>query len=320
MRFRLTGLIAAVAMAVAAMAHAEEYPSHVITIVVGYVAGSGSDTAARIIGQHLSQRLGQAVVIDNRAGATGALASANVAHAKPDGYTLLLGTNSTHGSNGALYKKMPYDPIKDFAPVAHTGNFGYVLVVSPDLPVKSVGELVAYGKANPDKLSYATGSSSSLVMAETFARGVGLNILKVNYRSNPLGLTDVMAGRVSLMFVDISSGLSLIKAGSLRPLAVTTATRSKLMPNTPTIDETAVKGYDLFAWTGLYAPAGTPRAIADKLNGEVNAILAMPEVIERFTSIGVELKTATVDEFTRHTEAEVIKWTRLVKAAGIEPE
>ena len=300
--------------------HAEDYPTHTITVIVPFAAGSGSDTIARILGQHLSQKFSQPVVVENRPGATGAVAAAAVAHMAPNGYTLLLGTNSTHGSNSALYKSIAYDPIKDFAPVAHTGDFGYFLVVDPNLPIKSVGELIEYGNANSGKLSYAAGSSTSIVMAETFAKGASIAMLQVPYRSNPPALNDVIAGRVSLMFVDISTAAALVTAGNLRALAVTSLRRSALRPELPTIDETAVKGFDLGSYTGLFAPAGTPRPILDKLNAEVNAILAKPEIVKQLAGIGVEPRPKSVDEFTAFTAAEVAKWTRLVKQAGIEAQ
>lgn len=320
MRFVMHALMLTAAIAFAAGAHAQDYPSRNITLVVPFAAGSGSDTAARVIGQHLSEKLKQGVVIENRVGVTGALAAAHVAKAAPDGYTLLLGTNSTHGSNSALYKNQTYDPVKDFAPVSHTGDFGYFLVVDPVLPVKSVGDLVAYGKANPGKLSYGAGSSTSIVMAETFSRGVGVELLKVPYRSNPPALTDVMGGRVSLMFVDISSSISLVADGKLRALAVTSRERSALKPDMPTIDETALKGFDLASWTGLFAPAGTPAPIVERLNAEVNAILSRPDIKEQFAKIGIEPKPKSVADFKPFVAAEVAKWVELVKLAGIQPQ
>ncbi|MGI4954016.1 MAG: Bug family tripartite tricarboxylate transporter substrate binding protein [Janthinobacterium lividum] len=299
---------------------AQDYPTRFITVVVPFAAGSGSDTAARVVGQYLGPRLGQSVVVENRVGATGAIASTYVARAKPDGYTLLLGTNSTHGSNSALYKSLTYDPVKNFAGVADTGVFNYFLVVNPALPIKSVPELVAYAKANPGKLSYAGGSSTSIVMAETFAKETGSGILKVPYRSNPPALTDVIAGRVSLMFVDVSSAISFVKSGQLRALAVTTKARSPLYPDLPTVDETAVKGFNLASWTGLFAPAGTPAPVVQRLNQEVNAVLALPEVKERLASLGVETDPMSAAQFNAFAAAEVTKWARLVKDAGIEPE
>ena len=320
---RIVGLVWAFMASQAVLSaglHAEDYPTHQITVVVPFAAGSGSDTIARILGQHLSQKFGQPVVVENRPGATGAVAAAVVAHLAPDGYTLLLGTNSTHGSNSALYKSIAYDPIKDFAPVAHTGDFSYFLVVDPSLPIKSVGDLVEYGKANPGKLSYAAGSSTSIVMAETFSKAASTPMLQVPYRSNPPALNDVSAGRVSLMFVDISTAVGLVNGGNLRALAVTSLQRSSLRPELPTIDETAVKGFDLSSYTGLFAPAGTPRPILDKLNAEVNAILAKPEIVKQLGSIGVEPHPKSVDEFSAFTAAEVAKWSRLVKQAGIEAQ
>lgn len=305
---------------VACSAEAQDYPNRNITIVVPFAAGSGSDTAARILGQHLSEKFKQGVVVENRVGVTGAIAAAYVAKAAPDGYTLLLGTNSTHGSNSALYKNQTYDAIKDFAPVAHTGDFGYFLVVNPGLPINTVGELVAYGKANPGKLSYAAGSSTSIVMAETFARGVGIELLRIPYRSNPPALTDVMGGSVNLMFGDISSSIALVADGKLRALAVTSKERSALKPDMPTIDETAVKGFDLASWTGLFAPAATPAPIVEKLNAEINAILSRPEIKQQLFKIGVEPKPKSVAEFKPFVAGEVAKWIELVKLAGLEAQ
>ncbi|MBU6379443.1 MAG: tripartite tricarboxylate transporter substrate binding protein [Gammaproteobacteria bacterium] len=320
MRQLLHALLFAAALVLAGGAHAQDYPNRNITIVVPFAAGSGSDTAARIIGQQLSEKLKQGVVIENRVGVTGALAAAHVAKSPADGYTLLLGTNSTHGSNSALYKKQTYDPVQDFAAVAHTGDFGYFLVVDPALPITSTAELVAYGKANPGKLSYGAGSSTSIVMSETFSRGVGVELLKVPYRSNPPALTDVMGGRVSLMFVDISSSIALVDDGKLRALAVMSKDRSALRPDMPTIDETALKGFDLASWTGLFAPAGTPAPVVAKLNAEVNAILTRPDIKEQLFKIGIEPKPKSVAEFTPFVAAEVAKWIELVKLAGIEPQ
>jgi tripartite-type tricarboxylate transporter receptor subunit TctC len=307
-------------LSVATAAAAQDYPARFITVVVPFAAGSGSDTAARVVGQYLGPRLGQSIVVENRVGATGVIASTYVARARPDGYTLLLGTNSTHGSNSALYKTLSYDPVKDFAGIADTGVFNYFLVVNPGLPATSVAELVAYGKANPGKLSYAAGSSTSIVMAESFARDTGIGVLKVPYRSNPPALTDVIAGRVSMMFVDVSSAVSFVKAGRLRALAVTTEARSPLYPDLPTISETAVKGFNLASWTGLFAPAGTPAPVVEKLNREVNAVLAMPEMKERLASLGIEPDPMTAAGFTAYAKQEVAKWSQLVKQAGIEPE
>ncbi|MBD3848111.1 tripartite tricarboxylate transporter substrate binding protein [Bosea sp. SSUT16] len=311
---------AAIGLCATAPAGAQSYPSRNVTIVVPFAAGSGSDTAARVLGQHLAARLKQNFIIENRAGATGAIATAAVAKAAPDGYTLLLGTNSTHGSNSALYKKLAYDPIKDFAPIAHTGVFSYFLVLDPKLPIKSVADLIAAAKAKPGEISYAGGSSTSIVMAESFAKGAGISFLKVPYRSNPPALTDVIGGRINMMFCDMSSAIGSVNSGSLRAIAVTTKNRSTLAPDLPTIAETAVKDFDLASWTGLFAPAGTPNEIVERLNTEVNAILALPDVKERFAPLGIEAQPVSAAEFTRYVQSEVVKWAALVKEAGIEPE
>ncbi len=306
--------------ALAGTALAQAYPTRPVTIVVPFAAGSGSDTAARIVGQFLSPRLGQPIVVENKVGATGAVAATGVAKAEPDGYTLLLGTNSTHGSNVALYRKLNYDPGADFVPVAHTGLFNYVLVANADLPVRTLADLVARAKEKPGALSYAGGSSTSIVMAETFAKALGLEIQKVPYRSNPPALTDVIAGRVSMMFVDISSAISFIRGGQLRALAVTAKTPSTIVPDLPTIDASAVPGFDLVSWTGLFAPAGTPAAIVDRLNAEVNAVLALPDVKAKFAAIGVEVAPAGPAAFKAYVAGETATWARLVREAGIQVE
>ena len=320
MRVLKTLYLAALCAMLSAAAQAQTYPSRHITIVVPFAAGSGSDTAARIVAQHLGPALNANVIVENKVGATGSLAASTVARAAPDGHTLLLATNSTHGSNPSLFKNLPYDPVRDFAAIARIGIFTYFLVVNPDLPAKTAQELVAYGKANPDKLSYAAGSSTSLVMAETFKRETGLSILKIPYRSNPPALTDLIGGRVSMMFVDISSAIGFVKAGTLRPLAITSSERSNILPDLPTIRETVLPNFAIESWTGLLAPAGTPATIVDKLNAEVLRILERPDVRQRMIDLGVDLRPNSPQEFAQFVKSEVEQWSVLVKAAGIEPE
>ena len=217
----------------AAPAQAQAYPTRIITVVVPFGAGSGTDVTGRIVAHSLGPALGQNVIIENKVGATGMIAASAVAQSPPDGYTLLFATNSTHGSNPSLFKKITYDPVRDFAPVGRLGAFGYFVVVNAALPVRSIGELVAYAKANPDKLSYGSGSSTSYIMAETFKRGTGAPILRVPYRSNPAALTDLVAGRITVMFADISSSVAFVKSGELRALAVTSLNRSAIVPPLP---------------------------------------------------------------------------------------
>ena len=294
------------------------YPSRPISIVVAFGPGSGTDVGARLLGQKLSEALGRPVVIENKPGANGSIAAAYVAKAKPDGYTLFMGTNSTHGANPALMREMGYDPIRDFAPITRVAIFTSIIVVNPSMPVKNMKDLVAYGKAN--EMSLATGNASGVVMSETLARPLGWKLLRVPFKSNPQAMTEVIAGRVQVMFTDIAAASAQIKAGTLRPIVVTSKQRSALMPDLPTIAETAVADYDLSGWIALFAPAGTPRPIVDKLNAEVAKALASPEVRSKLLDLGAEPSPMPVAEFTTWVQQEVNKWTRLVKEAGIQPE
>jgi len=294
------------------------YPSRSITIVVPFGPGSGTDVGARLLAQKLADALGKPVVVDNKPGANGSIAAAFVAKAKPDGYTLLMGTNSTHGANPALQREMTYDPIRDFAPITRVAVFTSVIVVNPSLPVKNMQELVAFGKAN--ELSLATGNASGVVMSETLARQVGWKLLRVPFKSNPQAMTEVVAGRVQSMFTDIAAASAQIKAGTLRPIVVTSKARSALLPDLPTISETAIPDYDLSGWIALFAPAGTPKPIVDRLNAEVTKALLLPDVRTRLLDLGAEPSPMPVADFTRWVQNEVNTWTRLAKEAGIQPE
>jgi len=294
------------------------YPSRSVTIVVPFGPGSGTDVGARLLAQKLADALGKPVVVDNKPGANGSIAAAFVAKAKPDGYTLLMGTNSTHGANPALQREMTYDPIRDFAPITRVAVFTSVIVVNPSLPVKNMQELVAYGKAN--ELSLATGNASGVVMSETLARQVGWKLLRVPFKSNPQAMTEVVAGRVQSMFTDIAAASAQIKAGTLRPIVVTSKARSALLPDLPTISETAIPDYDLSGWIALFAPAGTPKPIVDRLNAEVTKALLLPDVRTRLLDLGAEPSPMPVADFTRWVQNEVNTWTKLAKEAGIQPE
>lgn len=296
----------------------ESYPTHTVNIVVPFGPGSGTDVGARLLGQKLSEALGQPVVIDNKPGANGSIAAEFVAKAKPDGYTLFMGTNSTHGANPGLQKELRYDPIKNFEPITRVAVFTSIIVTSPNVPVKNMRELIAFGKTN--ELTLATGNASGVVMSESLARQVGWKLLRVPFKSNPQAMTEVIAGRVQVMFTDIAAAQAQLKAGNLRPIAVTSKTRSALLPELPTIAESGVPDYDLSGWIALFAPAGTPRSIVEKLNAEVTKILQLPEVRTRFLDLGAEPSPMRVPEFSTWVQQEVTKWTRLVKEAGIQPE
>jgi tripartite-type tricarboxylate transporter receptor subunit TctC len=305
-------------LAFSALAQAA-YPSQNITIVLPFGPGSGTDIVTRLIAQKLTETLGKPVVVENRPGANGSIAAEYVSKAKPDGHTLLIGTNSTHGANPALLKEMRYDPIKGFEHVNRVAVFTSILVVNPALPVKTMRDLIAYGKTNP--LTLATGNASGVVQSETLARQVGWkDLLRVPFKSNPPAMTEVIAGRVNFMFSDIAAAQAQVKAGNLRPLAVTSRTRSTLMPELPTIMESGVADYDLSGWNAMFAPAGTPREIVERLNAEVAKVVQMPDVRSRLLDLGAEPGPMKPAEFAAWVQAEVNKWSTLVREAGIKPE
>jgi len=319
-RLLAVALASAACLSIALPALAQDnYPSRPITIVVPFGPGAGSDIGARLLGQKLGEALGQPVIVDNKPGAQGSIAAEYVAKAKPDGYTLIIGTNSTHGANPALLKEIRYDPMKSFEPVNRVAIFTSIVVVNPGLPVKTMRELIAYGKNH--EVSLATGNASGIVQSETLARQVGWKqLLRVPFKSNPPAMTEVMAGRVNMMFSDLASAQGQVKAGALRPLAVTSRQRSALMPDLPTMIESGVPDYDLSGWISLFAPAGTPKPVVDKLNAEVTRVLQQPDVRARFLELGAEPAPLRTGEFATWVQQEVTKWTKLVKEAGIQPE
>jgi len=301
-------------------AFAEDYPSRPVTILTPFAAGSATDTAARLIGKYLQDSLGQPFVVENRDGAGGMIAAEAVARAVPDGYTILLTSNSTHSAAPALFKTVPYDPIKDFTPIARVGSFPSFIAVTPDLPVKTIQELVAYAKANPGKINAGYGNSTGRITTETFKRRLNLDITPVAYRSNPAAVTDLMAGHVQMGVPDFSTGLPMLKAEKIRPLAVLTKERDPTLPDVPTLNETVMPGYDLLAWTGIFGPAGMPQKAVDTLAKPIEAALSKPEVRDRFRDAGVEIFWIGPAGFSDYVKTELVKWTTLIKSAGIEPE
>lgn len=323
-RVRRTLAAAILALPAAALplgAHAADtYPSRPIRMVVPFAAGSGTDAVARITAKELGDALGQNVVVDNRPGANGAIAAELVAQAAPDGYTIFMTTNTTHSANPSLMKKLPYDPIKDFTPVARMGNLPFMLVINPKLPVKTVGELIAYARTHPG-MSYASGNSTGIVSGATLARMANVDLLHVPYKSTPPAMTDVIAGQVPMMFVDVAAGIANVKAGKMRALAVTTAQRSRLLPDLPPIGDTPeLKGFDITSWNGVFAPAKTPQLIVDRLNRELSKIAASKDVAPKFEALGFEAFGQTPQQFAGFVGSELVKWNRLVKDAGIQPE
>jgi tripartite-type tricarboxylate transporter receptor subunit TctC len=296
------------------------WPERPVTMVVPFAAGSGTDTVARIVAEQLAAKLGQGVVVENRAGANGSVAATFVARANPDGYTLFMTTNTSHSANPSLMKNLSYDPVADFAPVARMGNLPFLLVVDPKLPVTSVAELVAHAKANPGKLTYASGNSTGIVAGATFAKRAGIDILHVPYRSTPPAITDIIGGRISMMFVDITASLTQINAGALRALAVTTAERSKLLPNLPSMQEAGVAEFDITSWNGIFAPARTPPDVVGRLSRELTAIATDPAITKRLADIGFDAFPQTPDELGAFVKAQLANWSRMIREAGIEPQ
>ena len=310
----------ALALSLAAPVSAQTYPTRPITLVVSFAAGSGTDGVARIVGQKLSERLKQPVVVDNKAGANGQIAAEFVKNAKPDGYTLWMTTNTTHSANPLLYKELRYDPIKDFTPIILTGELPFALVVNNDLPPKTLKEFMAYARANPGKISYATPNSTSLVGSETMRVAGRLDIVGIPYKASPQALGDTISGTVQMYIVDFGSGLSNMKAKKVRTLAVTPARKSKILPDVPPI-ASEIPGFDLTSWNGIFGPAGTPKEVVDRINKEVLAVLAEKDVQEKLAATGFEVNPSkSPEEFRKYVADQLAHWSHMIKAAGIKPE
>ena len=303
----------------AGTASAQTYPTRNITLVLPFAAGSGTDTTTRIISQHLSQALGVGIVIENKPGANGMIAATYVARAAPDGYTLFVTTNTTHSANPYLLKTLTYDPVKDFTPIARTGDLPFMLVVHPEVPAKTVAELVALRKANPGKLTYASGSSSAIVSGATFAHNAGIDLLHVPYKSSPPALNDVIGGRITMMFIDVLTGLPHVNGGALRALAVTTRDRSPLMPQLPSMQEAGVPDFDITSWQGYFGP-GLPKEIVAKLNAEIRKIVEKPETKAQLATLGMDAFSGTPEELGTFVRDQFVLWEKLVTNAGIEKQ
>jgi len=313
-------VLLAAALAPAAFAQAGKYPEKPITFVVPFAAGSATDQLARALGQAVAEQTKQAVVVDNKAGASAMLAAQTAARAPADGYTVLITTNTTQAANEHLYKKLPYDPVKDFAPVTGLGKGGQVLVVGAGAPYKSVADLLAKARKEPGKLSFGSGSSSSRVAGELFKQLSHTEILHVPYKSNPNAITDLLGGQIDMMITDTATGVPQIKGGKLRALGVSTSKRLALLPDVPTLDEAGVKGYDMSYWFAAYVPAATPAPVVARLRELLVNATKAPAAKAFFESTGAEAWTSTPEELAKFQGAEAQKWGKVIKAAGIEPE
>ncbi len=317
---KIRSCIAAVLSFASFGALAQQYPTKVITFVVPFAAGSATDQIARALGQSVTEETHQTVIVDDKPGASGFIAAQHVAHAAPDGYTVLITTNTTHAANEHLYKKLPYDPVKDFAPVTLLGKGGQVMIVNLKVPAKTVQEFIALAKKEPGKLSFGSGSSSSRIAGEQLQQMAGVKLLHVPYKSNTLAVTDLLGGQVDMMITDTATGLPQVKGGKLRALGMSSLTRSPLAPDVPTIDEAGVKGYEMSYWFAAYLPAKTPPAIVNRLHDLLVAATKGAAAKNFYGSTGTEVLISTPAELGKFQEEESRKWGRIIKAANIEPE
>ena len=313
--------VGAALLALAPFAHAQSFPAKPVRFVVPFAAGSATDTMGRTYGQKMTEFLGQPVVIDNKPGANGMIGADSVAKAPADGYTLMVGTNSTNAANKSLFKKLPYDQEKDFASVAFLGSVPLIVGVNNDFPAKTLAEFIALGKAKPGYITFATASASQRVASEMLAGMAGIKMVHVPYKSGPNAMTDMLSGQVMMFTADFAVMLPQVKAGKVRGLAVTSTKRSSVIPELPTVAEAGnLKGYELIAWFGIFAPAGTPRDVIAKLNAAANKAGESAEVKTRLSTLGVEIAPASPEWLTSFAQSETAKWAKAVKDAGIEQE
>ena len=319
--FRVWPVIAAM-LAFALPAQAQDYPNKVITLVVPVPPGGAADFIARTLGQKLQDVLGQPVVISNRGGASGTIASDNVAKAQPDGYTILLNSITTHGIGPHLYTSLPYDSVKDFAPIMLVAKLPLVMTIHSERPMKSVPEVIAFSKANPGKLSFASSGNGGAphLAGELFKIVTGTEMLHVPYRGSGPAVVDVAAGRIDIMFDAIPSLLPMIQADKLRPLAAASSERNPILPNTPTFDELGLKGMEVSLWYGIVGPAALPQPIVQKLNAELTKILAMPDVQQAFAKQGALPGGGSPQDYAAFMRDESARWGEVVRKNNIKLE
>jgi tripartite-type tricarboxylate transporter receptor subunit TctC len=312
-------LLLAAACLIAAPSFAQ-YPNKPIRIVVPFPAGSATDTIARILGQSVSAAIGQPIVVDNKAGADGAIAGAEVVKAAPDGYTLLMATNSPMAVAPAMKKVPPYDPVADFTPITDIGRYTFFLYVNAEQPYKTFRDMVAYAKANPGKINYATGNTTGIMSFGQMNALAGIDMTHVPYKGEPQAVTDIIAGRVQLLWATPTTGLSHLKDGKLRALATNLKTRSSLLPDVPTMAEVGIPQYSVVSWAALYAPAKLPREIQLRLNKEFHDAMKRPEVIALMDKQAFPMTPSTPEELGTFTKAQLEAYRAILKSIGMQPE
>lgn len=297
------------------------WPTRTISFVVPFAPGTATDVLARTLAESMAKDLNAPIVVENKAGASASIGASAVAKATPDGYTILVGSSTTHAANSALFTKLSYDPVKDFVPISLLGEIPQVMVVNPSVPVNTATEFVAYAKGRSEKLTYAQGSSGNLIPAAVLSERNKLGMVMVGYRSPPPALLDVMGGTVPMMFADMSASLSNIQSGKLKAIAVTSREASPLLPNVAPLSQTAtMEGFELTSWIAMWAPVGTPNAVVDRLNKSAHAALKDPAVAQRLHRTGFNILMSTPTELGALVVSETIKWGNLVKEAGIQPQ
>ncbi|KOF54600.1 MULTISPECIES: tripartite tricarboxylate transporter substrate binding protein [unclassified Achromobacter] len=320
----LTGKLCAAVFATLACASAQAqpaYPSQPVHMITAFAAGSASDIVARMIAEKLQGELGQPVIVENKAGASGQVASDFVARAQPDGYTIMLATNTTHSSNPYLFKQLRYDPVADFTPLVQVCNFPFVLVVGSKVPARNVAELLAYGKAHRGAVNYAYGNSTGQIAAASFDKITGMEAAAIPYKSTPQAMTDVIGGRTTFMFVDLASAAGHIQSGALRALAVSTERRSTLAPDLPPVSEALGKpGFDLAAWVGIFGPARMPEAVSARLADTLYRIVSSAEIQQKLRQMGADPTPARAAAFGSFVARQKSVWGEKVRQAGIEPQ
>jgi tripartite-type tricarboxylate transporter receptor subunit TctC len=319
MRNCICGLLLAGAAIAGTAAEADVYPGKPITLIVPYAAGSGMDAMSRIVAQALGDRLKQTMLIDNKAGANGTLGSSALARATPDGYTLGMGNSGTHASSPNLMKSVPYDPVANFAPIGRIGSFVFMLTVHSSVPATSLPELIAYSKANPGKLSYAVANSIGLSVPELLKSTLGFDATAVPYRSMPQAVTDLVAGRVSMLIVDRGPILPHLEAGTVRALMLTTAERSRLVPTVSSARE-AGTDININSWVGMFAPVGVPNDIIERVSAELRKVVDDPPIRDQLEPAGFEAKSGGPDELAELVRSDVANWKRIVTKTGIQPQ